>query len=107
MRWNLQKSLASGLVVLLIGCATVENFEASVNSWLGADIQRLLDAWKTPDKTHTLQNGNSEYEYNIDKKYNKILPDTCVVFFEVDRNSQTIIHIRHEGNRCRRAPSFV
>ena len=92
---------------LCVSCSTTENFESHYDSWVGGDIQELLKAWKGPDTIHVLPNGNSEYAFNITKKYNLKLPDACVLYFEVDRVTKKIIRIRHEGVRCKRAPSFV
>lgn len=93
--------------VALFSCATTANFERSVSSWIGADIKELRNAWGSPDQGTQLPNGNSEYAYNIDKRYGLTLPDTCVVYWEVDKQSQKIIRMRHEGTRCKRAPSCV
>jgi hypothetical protein len=92
---------------LCIGCSSTENFESHYDSWVGGDVQELLKAWKEPDKVNVLQNGNLEYVFNITKKNNPSLPEACVLYFEVDGVTKKILHIRHEGTLCKRAPSFV
>jgi len=102
--------LALGMLALAIlssNCATTERFERGLKPMMGRPIQDVLHAWGEPEQIITLPNGNIEYEYNITKRYNLILPDACVVYFEVDRHTNKIIQIRHEGSRCVRAPSFV
>jgi len=93
--------------VVLFSCSTTSNFERSINSWMGTDIKELQNAWGTPDQDFQLPNGNTEYAYNIDKRYGLTLPDTCVVYWEVDKQTQKIIRMRHDGARCKRAPTCV
>ena len=93
--------------VLLFSCSTTRNFERYAGAWVGEDIKRLQNAWGAPDQDITLPNGNTEYAYNTTKRYGLTLPDACVVYWEVDKQSQKIIRMRHEGTRCKRAPSCV
>jgi hypothetical protein len=94
-------------IVLLFSCSTTRNFERYAGTWIGEDIKRLQNAWGAPDQDITLPNGNTEYAYNTTKRYGLTLPDACVVYWEVDKQSQKIIRMRHEGTRCKRAPSCV
>ncbi len=93
--------------VLLFSCSTTRNFERYAGAWVGEDIKRLQNAWGTSDQDIPLPNGNTEYAYNITKRYGLTLPDACVVYWEVDKQTQKIIRMRHEGTRCKRAPSCV
>lgn len=97
--------LGVAVAVLMMACATEKQFENVINTWLGAPIERLTQGgWgKKPTPKIILPNGNVEYSYNASKAGSP-LPDTCFVFFEVDQNTQKIIHIRHEGNRCKQTP---
>lgn len=98
--------LIIGLITnILMGCATTENFDQAYSSWVGLDSEELLRGWGKPTQVIKLANGNTEYVYNL-SRYSQ-LPDACVVYFEADQQTGKIIRIRHEGNRCKRAPSFV
>jgi len=109
MTGELKISIIAGLLTLLIGCSTVENFDEFINRWIGADSSQLLSGgWREDLQGETLlPNGNVEYIFDITKRYNLTLPDACVIYFEVDSQTKKIVRIRHEGNRCKRAPSFV
>ena len=93
------------LVICIAGCATTENFEQHYRGWIGGNVQELLNAWGQPAQVISLSNGNREYVYQL-SRYTQ-LPDACVIYFEVDRDTKNIIRIRHEGDRCKRAPSIV
>lgn len=95
--------------LLLAACATTGNFDEWINGWVGADSDRLLKGgWGRLIQETVLSNGNTEYVFNIGSaKGENLLPDTCIVYFEADKQTKKIIRIHYEGNRCKRAPSFV
>ena len=92
------------LIIVSVGCATETNFESHYDDWVGGKALELTKAWGEPTEIISLPKRNLQYSYNLSK--DKVLPDTCVVYFEVDSKG-VIVAFRHEGNRCKRAPSFV
>ena len=92
---------------MLLGCSTASRFEEAITPWIGSDIESLVRAWGDSDTRIVLPDGNFEYSYNVTKRYGSKLPDACVVFFVVDKNTKRILSFHHEGARCKRAPSFV
>jgi hypothetical protein len=97
------------VTVLFFSCATTDNFERSYGGWIGQDASRLVGAWGKPTQEIPLPNGNTEYAYNL---FRDPPPAAgCVVYYEVDKESRKIVHLRNfnykEGRPCRRAPSCV
>lgn len=43
------KYLLISLVLVLAGCATTENYEKILGSWIGRPIAALIDSWGPPD----------------------------------------------------------
>ena len=102
---NYLRTLIIICVLFINSCSTVEGFEKHYGTWIGGSLKELKNAWGDAQIINELSNGNIEYGYNLSKSKKKILPNTCILYFEVN-NIEKIIRIRHEGNRCHRAPSF-
>lgn len=51
------------VAVLLGGCATSANYQKHMNTWVGADADRLLSKWGQPTNTIQLSNGGKVLEY--------------------------------------------
>ena len=106
-------------VLLLIcgGCVSSEKYSAAMDSWLGADVNKLVDSWGYPDNTLKIANGNTVYIYNRSTSYttpvtvvNPVYGTSyasggqtvnldCQTFFEVDKNNQ-IVNWQWKGNNC-------
>lgn len=114
--------------LLLCGCATAAKYEAVLNSWTNAEINRLTDSWGYPSGSFIAPNGNRVYVY---QRGNSVtMPTTyqtntnvygygntaygrsttnvyggetltfwCRTFFEVD-SSNIIIKWSYQGNNC-------
>lgn len=91
----------------ITSCATEARFERWYSSWIGSDIEKLEKAWGKPQYINQKPNGIAEYGYNLSLSKKKPLPDTCILYFNFDKSSGVILSIRHEGGRCKVAPSFV
>jgi len=111
--------------VVLFSCATTENYEKNLNSWLGVNIDNLVNQWGYPTHSFEAPNGNKVYVYEYSstgrlptyttiQEYNygyytqyrattyggQVITYWCRTFFEVDK-SNIIIRWRWEGNNCR------
>lgn len=95
------------IVLSIISCSTEARFEKRYSSWIGSSIYSLVDAWGEPQIILEKQDQTIEYGYNLSLSKKKQLPDTCIIFFQFRKSDNTIIGIRHEGDRCKMAPSFV
>ena len=47
----------------LMGCATTANYEAILDSYVGANVDELIVNWGPPDKEAALSNGDRILEY--------------------------------------------
>lgn len=54
--------------VLLVGCATEENYQLALNSWRGSNIEQLVTLWGYPDKTATAPDGNRLFIYHLENR---------------------------------------
>ena len=113
--------LAFLATLAFLSCASVpteENYQKIPDSWLGSNINSLVDSWGYPTGELKAPNGNKVYYYeNSDTvrrpsvtTYNSLLRGYvttgggdaaywCRTFFEVD-DSGKILRWRHEGNSC-------
>ena len=111
---RLSKTLIVAAPIALAGCAQYavvaltcdishclpsahENFLDVINGDIGFSAQRSGFSWnRYPEwrgEIRTLSNGNEEYQYFWDGLNKK----QCVVYWEVDKNSQRIIAARFDG----------
>jgi len=95
------------LALLMQACATEARLESKYSSWIGANISELVGAWGDPQYVLGENNPFVEYGYNLSLSKKDSLPDTCIVYFRFNNLDKIIIGARHEGSRCKRAPSFV
>ncbi len=105
----------------LIGCATVRGYETILNSWIGHDINDLVNKWGYPD-SFIAPDGNKVYVFSNSRSFRRPMYTSmgydafgnatatttgggtatswCKTYFEVDQNNK-IIKWRWEGNSCR------
>ncbi|HHO41930.1 MAG TPA: hypothetical protein ENN12_01050 [Epsilonproteobacteria bacterium] len=65
-----RNSFYAFIVIALLGfsgCATQENFAKQYNSWIGKDINGLIDQIGYPDSSFEAPNGNKVYVYNYNR----------------------------------------
>ncbi len=117
------------LSLALSACATTANYEAILNTWIGADINKLVESWGYASNSFVAPNGNKVYVYERGGSFT--MPTTyqttarvygygnsaygtattnvyggqtvtlwCRTFFEVN-SSDIIINWRWEGNGCK------
>ena len=114
-------------IVILSGCATVQNYEWAVHSWEGAPAHALLQRWGHPNQTEQLANGRQVYLYHTAARGTYATPGTgisgvlparsdaamislrvpyggsyafeCKTWFEVNKNGR-IVHVSFRGNDC-------
>lgn len=117
--------LIIGIVMLaLAGCATSAKYNAVLDTWMGHDINELVQSWGYPINSFKAPNGNTVYVYGNSSSYTmptqtnttyNVVGNTvygnsyttggqtlnywCNTFFEVDEGN-VIINWRWEGNRC-------
>jgi hypothetical protein len=118
--------LLLSLAISLSSCTTPgaqhAKYEAIVKSWLGSDIDKLVNAWGYPANSFIAPNGNKVYVYQyrsgstspvisrqmLDNPYTGPLTVTtggdpnsswCDTFFEVN-SSNTIVRWSFKGNSC-------
>lgn len=109
-------------VALLAGCATQQNFEKGLNSWMGANVNALISRFGPPERTFTLPNGDVMYSYTLNRgaaaftspSQTTVYGNTattspgfafagplyCRVDFTIYREA-TVVAYRYEGNACK------
>lgn len=50
-------------LLFLVGCATTENYEKILGSWVGNHVDDLIASWGIPDKSIELSTGGAMIEY--------------------------------------------
>lgn len=102
----LQNVRLLAVTMFLLSCSTAQRFDELLNSWIGNEGYRLESAgWGKLEQVKLLPNGNSEHVYNTIE--GKSIPDTCLAIFEIDRQTQKIVRVRHEGNQCKLARTIL
>jgi len=94
------------IILLTSSCATTARFEETYNTWVGMTSVELVAAMGKPNEIIKLPDGTTEYSYNLSISKRKPLPNTCILNFILDTGG-VITGIKHEGNLCKRAPSFA
>jgi hypothetical protein len=112
------------LSLFLLGCASSENYAMAVNSWHGANVNTLINAWGFPSQVLQLANGNQLYVYQLEDGRHDALPEQksvsdsqkiikmpavfssntfyqlkCTTWFEVDRRGR-VVDANFRGSNC-------
>lgn len=114
-------------MLLSAGCATTENYEKLLQSWVGVHTDALVEHWGVPSRTYE---GDEFTYYAYSYSYDSYMPGTpptfiarnyggvtyihqyggtsgyivnsnCEVTFRVDNNTKMILDWRYQGNDCR------
>ena len=64
---NIKLLLTSVLLVSLVACASVENYQAATRSWIGAGKEELLRRYGAPQQTLKDSNGGEMLVYITDE----------------------------------------
>jgi hypothetical protein len=103
----------------LMSVKKISKYDAKLNSWIGADINKLIASWGYSDSSFVAPNGNKVYVYSQSSSYTKpmitnINPYTnsaityggrtvehwCNTYIEVDSTGR-IIKCTWKGNHCK------
>lgn len=98
------------LLLVLTGCATpsFENYAASMRTWKGASVDKLVAAWGVPNRTYKTPDGNTSLEY-MQTGASMYMPVGygvtqaqfwCKTTFIADKNN-IVQHANWEGNACK------
>lgn len=100
-------SIIALATLIISSCATTANYTEVVDSWDGANIDKLVMSWGPPANIYEMSDGRKLYTYHntqtsyITTEYSTVPVEYwCKTTFTVDRNN-TIVHWKWEGNSCR------
>ena len=120
---NYKFSLTILLALTISACATSKGYEELMNTWIGANVNKLMEVWGNPTGTFEEPNGNTIYAYTISSNettqvyssQNFDVPDApssgtqirggqsysfvCNTYFEVNEEKE-IVKVEWKGNRC-------
>lgn len=100
------------ITAIFIGCATTQNYESKLNSWMGADVNNLIASWGPPSNVYVMPNGNTMYtwlwqggtlvtsNYYMNMTFTNSVSYWCKTTFTTD-NRNIIINWQWQGNSCR------
>lgn len=113
------------VIALLSGCATSAKYNAILDTWMGHDVNELVNSWGYPQNSFKAPNGNTVYVYGSSGSYTmptqtnttyNVVGNTvygnsyttggqtlnfwCRTFFEVN-DQNIIVNWRWEGNNCK------
>ena len=111
-------------LVILTGCATSAKYNAILDSWMGKDVNNLVNSWGYPQNSFKAPNGNTVYVYGHSGSYtmptqtnttHNVVGNTvysnsqttggqtlnfwCRTFIEANEQN-IIVNWRWEGNNC-------
>lgn len=96
------------LSIFLHACATTRGYEKVLQTWIGNDVNELMQEWGAPENVYKLPNGNTMYTWWFDGgavampmgNMAYAVSRSCKTTFTT--NAQGIIQTwRFEGNMCR------
>lgn len=106
----MKKALVTFLLVgaALSGCATTGGFEDVLNSWVGSDVNRLIETWGPPADTYQMPNGRTLYTWFFDGgavavpvgDYAYAVNRYCKTTFTVGKQGR-VLGWRWQGNACK------
>jgi len=103
------------LLLVVFGCATTSAYEKKIATWVGEDVNRLVQVWGPPSSTYVLPNGEGtmytwmfnggtvatgNYNYYLDTTTYSAQTYWCKTTFTVNK-SNVVTSWRWEGNACR------
>ncbi len=71
-----------------VGCASWDDV---MNTWVGNDIEKIVDLWGSPDEITKNEDGRDEYKYS-----GRSLGRTCTHYWLVSQQG-VITGFRHKG----------
>lgn len=107
----MRKAITLASIMLFLGCSGQKKFEATLDSWVGADVNRLIQSWGPPTRSYKMPNGHTVYTWAWDSHGAMAVPlygggviaqsldYSCIKDFEADENDR-IVSWHYSGNRC-------
>lgn len=97
------------LSMLLLGCATTKGYERVLQTWVGHDVNDLIQSWGPPADVYKLPNGSMMYTWRFDG--GAVAMPIGNMAYAVNRYCKTTFTVseqgiiqtwRWEGNACRK-----
>ncbi len=97
--------------LLSLGCAGQKKFEEKVNSWVGADVNRMISSWGPPARSYQMPNGHTVYTWEWSSQGMVMVPiygggmvaqqthSSCTENIEADEGG-TVVTWQYQGNHC-------
>lgn len=94
--------------LFIASCATTQNFEAVINTWLGQSEDNLVSRFGSPERTYKLSDSKKmlTYVFHGSTLYNyygygvgESITQTCEVSFLVE--DEKVISYSYKGNSCK------
>jgi hypothetical protein len=110
----MKQVLAVFIALFLAGCASAKYYEESLNTWVGADEQKLVKSWGAPDSTYLtddhkkiityLKAGPANTERDSRAKLSSAAQEYCKTEFYMDELGH-VARWRWEGRCASRKPA--
>ena len=87
--------------LILSGCATTAGYQKIVDSWMGAEESKLIEAWGVPDNVYQLNETDKVFTYEESSQAiisGNVVTYSCKTSFTV-RNG-VIVDWKFKGNKC-------
>lgn len=88
------KTITIATALLSASCAYFVSWNDVMDSWIGHDIEEIVNLWGAPDKIIENDKGQKEYKYHRER-----VDPSCIHYWVVDE-SGVIVGGHYEG-RCR------
>lgn len=63
---SLMRAFGIGLLVVVLACASTQRHEEALNTWIGTDVNELIQAWGPPASTFEMPDGRKMYSWYYD-----------------------------------------
>lgn len=81
------------VIINLVACTYFSSWNGLGNSWVGSQINEILELWGQPDEIISGENNEKEYKYRLPK-----IDPSCIHYWMVN-NQGTIVGFHYQG-RC-------
>lgn len=87
--------------LILSGCATTAGYQKIVDSWMGAEENKLIESWGVPDNVYQLNETDKVFTYKESSQAilsGSVVTYSCETYFTV--RDGVVVDWKFKGNKC-------